>query len=54
MHISKPVISHSVGSLAHTCYVEVAASYGPRGRLSLEVLLVRMDLDTALHLTLHT
>ena len=53
MHFSESVISYSLGLLTHTCQVEVAARYGPRGRPSDEVLLVRVHLDTALHLTLH-
>ena len=54
MHLREPVISYSVGLLTHTCHVEVAARLGPRGRSTDEVLLVRVHLDTALHLTLHT
>ena len=54
MHLGESVISYSVGLLAHTCQVEVAARYGAWGRPGDEVLLVRVHLDTALHLTLHT
>ena len=53
MHLGESVISYSVGLLTHTCQVEVAARYGPWGRPSDEVLLVRVHLDTALQLTLH-
>ena len=53
MHFGKSFISCSVGLLAHTCQVEVAARDGPRGRSTDEVLLVRVHLNTALHLALH-
>ena len=53
MHFSESVISYSVGLLAHTCQVEVAARYGAWGRSSDEVLLVRVNLETLLHLALH-
>ena len=53
MHFSESVISYAVGLLTHTCQVEVAARYGPWGRPSDEVLLVRVHLETVLHWALH-
>ena len=53
MHLGESFISYAVGLLAHTCQVEVAARYGAWGRPGDEVLLVRVYLETVLHLALH-